>query len=57
MQNTQRLKSLWKFPDDFYTFDEHIQESGKEYNKSDMYNAMNVKNGRASQAENSQVQL
>jgi hypothetical protein len=48
------LEKFMEVPDDFYTFDEHIQESGKEYNKSDMYNAMNVKNGRASQAENSQ---
>ena len=38
-------KSLWQYRNDFYTYDEHVQESGKEYNKSDMYNATHIKNG------------
>lgn len=47
------LEKFMAVPVAFYTYDEHIQESGKEYNKSDMYNASHIKNGRASQAENS----
>lgn len=47
------LAKFMDVPDNFYTFDEHTEESGKEYNKSDMYNATNIKNGRSSQAVNS----
>lgn len=47
------LEKFMAVPEDFYTYDEHVQESGKEYNKSDMYNATHIKNGRASQAANS----
>ena len=47
------LEKFMDVPDNFYTFDEHTEESGKEYNKSDMYNATNIKNGRSSQAVNS----
>lgn len=47
------LAKFMTVPENFYTYDEHTEETGKEYNKSDMYNASNVKSGRASQAENS----
>lgn len=47
------LEKFMEIPENFYTYDEHIQESGKEYNKSDMYNATHIKNGRASAAANS----
>ena len=47
------LEKFMDVPDNFYTFDEHTEETGKEYNKSDMYNATNIKNGRSSQATNS----
>lgn len=47
------LEKFMTVPENFYTYDEHTEETGKEYNKSDMYNASNIKSGRASQAENS----
>lgn len=47
------LEKFMDIPENFYTYDEHVQESGKEFNKNDMYSATNIKNGRASQAENS----
>ena len=47
----EALEKFMDVPEHFYSYDEHIQESGKEYNKSDMYNATNIKNGRSSQAE------
>lgn len=47
------LAKFMNVPENFYTYDEHTEETGKEYNKSDMYNATNIKNGRSSQAQNS----